>query len=203
MHTIKFLNGSVIQVACSNKSGISTVTDILGYPFFKDFRARSGRSELLKKGYWIRTENYPADWNIEKRIGIIRDPVTRITSCYADRVVKKNRNNSRNEIPSFDYFIRNLKEIQGLFPDIEAHSKTQIHWLGSRPELYDHIYSTNKLSNEFTNLISSIAEVEIPNTSHRKSSRGLSESFEITEEHKKIIRDFYAEEYDIWSDYFQ
>jgi hypothetical protein len=203
MHTIKFKNGTVIQVACPNKSGISTVTDILGYPFFGDFRARNGRSELLKSGQWIRTENYSKEWIISKKIAVLRDPVSRTASCFADRVLKKNRNGSRDKIPSFDYFVKNLKDIQEKFPDIKIHSETQIHWVGTDPSQFDYVFNTKQLSHEFTNVISELSGVSIPNTSHRKSSRGLSRSFEITEEHKRLIKEFYADEYKYWSNYFQ
>ena len=203
MHTIKFPNNKVVQVTCPNKSGISTVTDILGYPFFKEFRARGGRSELLKSGSWIKTKNYPKEWKIEKKIAVIRDPVTRTASCYADRVMKKNRNNSREAIPSFDYFVKNLKDIQEKYPDLKVHSETQIHWLGQDPTFWDIIINTKKLSTEFANEISKISDVKIPTTSHRKSSRGLSTSFEITDEHKNIIKDFYYKEYQIYGSYFQ
>lgn len=203
MHTIKFKNGTIIQVACPNKSGISTVTDILGYPFFNEFRARAGRSELLKSGQWIKTENYSKEWIVLKKIAIIRDPISRTASCYADRVLKKNRDNSRKHIPNFDYFVKNLKEIQIKFPDIKMHSETQIHWLGTDPDVFDYIFNTKQLSSEFTNIISELSGVKVPNTSHRKSSRGLSKTFEITKEQKDLIKEFYADEYKYWADYFQ
>lgn len=202
MHTVRFPNNKVVQVTCPNKSGISTVTDILGYPFFNEFRARGGRSRLLKTGNWIKTNNYSKEWVIEKKIAIIRDPISRTASCYADRVMKKNRNNSRSKIPSFDYFVKNLKTIQETFGDLAVHSRTQIHWLGEDPDFWDEIYNTNQLNTGFTNSISQISGVQIPNTSHRKGSGGLSKSFEITNEHKEIIKSFYAKEYEIYGSYF-
>lgn len=203
MHTVRFPNDKVVQVTCPNKSGISTVTDILGYPFFNEFRARGGRSRLLKTGNWIKTNNYSKEWVIEKKIAIIRDPISRTASCYADRVMKKNRNNSRDTVPSFDYFVRNLKQVQEQHHDLLVHSQTQLHWLGTDPNYYDYIFNTKQLSVEFANIISEISGVKIPTTSHRKSSRGLSKSFEITEEHKRLIKEFYADEYKYWGDYFQ
>ena len=205
MSIVIFPNKKIVKVMCPNKSGISTVTDILGYPFFKEFRARGGRSQLIKESKFF-TERDPAktqNLKLDCKIAIVRDPVSRTASCYADRVLKKNRNNSRETVPSFDYFVRNLKEVQEKHHDLLVHSQTQLHWLGEDPKYFDYIFNTSQLSNEFANVIGKISEVDIPNTSHRKSSRGLSSSFEITEEHKDIIKDFYYKEYQIWGSYFQ
>lgn len=205
MSVVVYPNNKIVKVMCPNKSGISTVTDILCYPFFNEFRARAGRSELIKEGKFFteRDPNKTNDFIFDSKIAIIRDPVSRIASCYADRVLKKNRDGSRNHIPTFDYFVKNLKTIQEEFHDLLVHSQTQIHWLGTDPSYYDHIFNTKQLSVDFANVISKVSGVNIPTTSHRKSSRGLSNSFEITNEHRAIIKEFYADEYTYWSSYFQ
>lgn len=205
MPVVVFPNNTAIRVRCPNKSGISTVTDILGYPFFNDFRARGGRSELIKDKVWFKEVDDPEvdSLDIKTNIAIIREPVSRLASCYADRVLKKNRNGSRDSIPSWDYFVRNLEEIQNTYKDLFIHGRTQIHWLGTDPAFYDYIFNTKQLSVEFANIISEVSGVRIPTTSHRKSSRGLSKSFEITNEHRAIIKEFYADEYKYWGDYFQ
>jgi hypothetical protein len=205
MPVVVFPNEKVVRVRCPNKSGISTVTDILGYPFFNNFRARGGRSELIKGKKWFKEINDPEleTLSIDVNIAVLRDPVSRLASCYADRVLKKNRNGSRDEIPSWDYFVRNLEDIQSKYKDLFIHSRTQLHWLGEDPSMYDYVFNTKQLSVEFASVISKTSGVDIPTTSHRKSSRGLSNSFNITDEHRKIIKEFYADEYRIWGDYFQ
>jgi hypothetical protein len=201
---VVYPNNKVVQVKCPNKSGISTVTDILCYPFFNEFRARGGRKELIRKGvYFTEKPKNTTDFQPDVKIAVIRDPVSRMASCYADRVLRKNRDFSRDAIPSWDYFISNLEKIMEEFPDIRHHAAKQTNWLGTDTNYYDYIFNTHQLSKEFTNVISNISETKIPNTSHRKSSRGLSKSFEITNHHKKLIKDLFPEEYTYWKNYFQ
>lgn len=200
---VTYHNGRAVKVSVGNKCGNTTAIDVLGYPFH-GFRARSGRAKLMKAGVYFRNEDLaPEDANIVARIAIVRDPVQRLASCYADRVLKKNRNGSRQYAPTWDHFVCNLEDIRKRSPDIRSHSRPQVAWTGTDNRIYTHVFTTKELSTKFTPLISQISGVEIPQSSRRKSSGGLSKTFEILPKHIEIIKDFYKEDYEVWGDYFQ
>jgi len=199
-----FENKHAVEVNVATKCGCSTVIDILGYPHFNEFRARKGRSKLIREKKFSRANKlYTTDIISISRIAVVRDPVERLISCYTDRILKKNRNGMRNYIPSFDYLVENLEALQKEFVDLRHHSIPQITWLGTAPAYYNYILSTKKLQSEFTPLISKISNISIPQTSHRKQSGRLRRTFEVTTENKKIIREKYADDYNIYGDYFQ
>lgn len=198
-----FPNEKAVEVAVATKCGCSTVVDVLGYPHFNGFRARSGRAKLLKeKKYFRNIDRYTEDFPIVSKIAVVRDPVERLASCFADRILKKNRNGMREHITSFDYLVNNLESLQKQFVDLRQHSRPQVMWLGEDPTYYDHIFTTKDLQTGFTPVISKISGVEIPQTSHRKPTGRLKNTFEVTDQQKKIIKEFYEDDYKFWGDYF-
>ena len=202
---VTYLNNNAIQVRVGNKCGNTTAIDILSYPHH-GFQGRSGRSRLMKQGVYFRNENLaPVSTNILANVAIIRDPVKRLASCYADRVLRKNRNNSRELAPTWDYFVKNLEEVRNRSVDVRKHSVLQTAWTGNDTSKFTHVILTDNITKEFTPLVSKISGVNIPATSHRKSSRGLSSKveLEITQEHIEIIKDYYKDDYEVWGNYFQ
>jgi hypothetical protein len=202
---VLYPTGNAIQVSVGNKCGNTTAIDILSFPHH-GFQGRRGRSRLMKQGVYFRNENLaPGTTKILANVAIIRDPVKRLASCYADRVLRKNRNNSREFAPTWDYFVKNLEEVRNKSADVKSHSRPQVAWTGNDTSKFTHIILTDNITKEFTPLVSKISGVNIPATSHRKSSRGLSSKveLEITQEHIEIIKDFYKDDYEVWGNYFQ
>lgn len=203
MPTVIFPNGKIVALHANNKCGISTVQSYLGYPFFFDMRGRNGKGELIEKGLWFAKDMGknvtapPAD----HRAAVIRDPVKRMTSIYTDRVLRKNRENCKEEITSWEIFVAELPKWQNKYKDILIHSMVQSDVLSDITS-YDKIFTTDQLSTDVRQWVSDLAGVVIP--PHKgKDGRGASESIIVTEQEKELIRNYYAKDYEVFSNYFQ
>ena len=202
MPVVKYPNNKIIEVACSNKSGISTVIDVMTHPYFDKAAGRKGKAQLIRNSVWFKSRKFlPEGTNIDYSIAIIRDPVQRIASCYADRVLKKNRNGSNEAIPDWNYFVENLDKVRHQFKDIGKHSIPQSALLGISPREYDYVFNTRQLGNEFVKTFQKLTECTIP-PSHSKSSGNIKSRFEITEKHRNLIKEYYQDDYLYWSEYF-
>lgn len=202
MPTVIFPNGKIVTLQANNKCGISTVTSYLTYPFFNELRGRNGKRELIEQGVWFDKEtnkkSLPA---ADYKGAVIRDPVSRMTSIYTDRVVRKNRENCNEEITSWEIFVNELPKWQEKYKDILIHSIPQTENLHN-PKYYNKIFLTGQLSYRVRKWLSKISEVEIP--AHRaKDGHGESEAIKVTKKQKKLIREYYAKDYEVFGDYFQ
>lgn len=203
MPTVVYPNGKVVTLHANNKCGISTVQSYLGFPIFNDMRGRNGKRELKDKGLWFdrevgkRFEAPPAD----HRAAVVRDPVSRMTSIYTDRIVRKNRDGSRDVITSWEMFVNDLPKWQEQFKDILIHSMVQADVLLD-PSEYEKIFTTKQLSTDVREWLSNISGVEIP--PHKgKDGRGMSEAIVVTPEQEALIKTYYAKDYEVFGDYFQ
>lgn len=203
MPTVIFPNGKIITLDANNKCGISTVQSYLGYPFFLDMRGRNGKFELKEKGLWFDKhmgKNFVAPI-ADHSAAVIRDPVKRMTSIYTDRVVRKNRENCKQEITSWELFVNELPTWQQKYKDILIHSMVQADVL-SDTNSYDKIFNTNELSTSVRKWISKHAGVKIP--PHKgKDGRGASEAIHVTPEQEKLIKKYYEKDYEVFGNYFQ
>jgi hypothetical protein len=91
------------------------------------------------------------------KFAIVRDPVSRILSCYANRVeyyceLSEGKLDSRAieaglcYDPSLSYFIRNLDGYRQYSPSIKHHTEPLTFFLGDEPEYYDKIYQIGDIA---------------------------------------------------------
>lgn len=203
MPTVIFPNGKIVTLHANNKCGISTVQSYLGYPFFFDMRGRNGKGDLIEKGLWFNKDmgkNFTAPVS-DYRAAVVRDPVKRMTSIYTDRVLRKNRENCKEEITSWEIFVNELPKWQKKYKDILIHSMIQSDVLSDIAS-YEKIFTTNQLSTDVRQWVSEHAGVVIP--PHKgKDGRGASESILVTEQQKELIKNYYAKDYEVLGNYFQ
>jgi len=108
-----------------------------------EFRWAEGQSVVSRDGY--------------VKIGFVRDPLDRLASLYRNRVIIKQWNEatqwlraSKLELdvnPSFEHFVENLGAYQKALPSVKHHSASQVTYLGSDPQFYDHLYSDKEIQN--------------------------------------------------------
>jgi len=202
---VKFPNQKTLFVACSKKCGTTSITSILGYPRLGRHAARQMKHELVPRKEWFKTLNrspYTLE-DMDYTIAVVRDPVRRLASCFLDRVLLKNRNNIKAEVDNWEDFINNLEYFRDKpeYTDLRRHSFPQVMILGTDTSRYDKIFKTSDIGNSLVNYIGKIANYNIIPIQTKVSSP-VKQELNITEEHKKIIRDYYSDDYTYWSNYF-
>jgi len=202
MPTVIYPNGKTISLHAANKCGISTVQSYLGYPIWGDMRGRNGKRELKDKGLWFdkeQSKRYIAP-SADHRASVIRDPINRMTSIYTDRVCRKNRENCLQDITSWNVFVKQFPKWQKKYKDILVHSLLQSEMLLDIQE-YERIFTTKQLGNDVRIWLGNLTNTKIP--PHRgKDGRGASESIIVTPEQEKLIKEYFAKDYQIFGDYF-
>jgi len=202
MPTVIYPNEKTVSLHAGNKCGISTVQSYLGYPYWKDMRGRNGKRELKDKGLWFdreQTKRYTAP-PADHRAAVIRDPISRMTSIYTDRVCRKNRENCLQDITSWDIFVKEFPKWQEQYKDIKTHSLLQTEMLLDISE-YEEIFTTKQLGKEVREWLGNIVGMNIP--PHRgKDGKGASEAIVVTTEQEKIIREYFVEDYKMFGNYF-
>lgn len=201
MPVLKLPNNKILEVAVNNKCGITSAISIMCYPYFNKHLARRGSNELIKKGLFSKSLDRAGWVKSDYKVAIVRDPISRILSCYADRVLIKNRKNVKENVTDWDYFINNLQKIQEEYKDIWHHSYPQVNRLGRDPSIYDKIFNTKNLNNEFPKFIGELYNTKIPSI-HTKSSGSIKNKINLTDKHLELIKEFYKEDYKYYGDYF-
>lgn len=202
MPTVTYSNGKTVTLHAANKCGISTVQSYLGYPFWYDMRGRNGKRILKDQGLWIDRDQFKKFTNpkADHKAAVVRDPVSRMRSIYSDRVIKKNRENCKQEITSWDLFVNEFPYWQEKYKDIKIHSILQSRILLS-PSSYDKIFTTKQLGDEVRKWLGNIVGVDIP--FHKgKDGKGASESIDITPSQTLLIKEYFSDDYKILGNYF-
>lgn len=202
---VKFPNKKTLYVRCSTKCGTTSATSIIGYPRSQQYLGRQMKHKLREYNeWWPREELYPHDINkIDYNVAIIRNPVERLISCYKDRIVYKNRNNIRDYVSSWDFFVTNLDDIRNKYQDIYLHTTPQTNLTGKDTSIFDRIFLTKQISTEFVKYISKISETNVQHVHAKRTDNIVFEEFEITKTHIDIIKNFYKLDYKVWNNYFQ
>lgn len=204
VHTLNFPNNNKLLITIPNKNGSSTAISMIGFPMLGEFKYRKARNPIMNKFNWKERqykkinkdewESYPV------RVAILRDPVKRFISCYNDRVVNKNKKNSRNYIKDFDFFINNIVEIQKKFRDINNHSRAQHLSIGEIKK-YTHVYTIDQLDTDFKDLIETHSNTPcIPLYTNKHSKKAP--TLIVTDEQTSKIKVLFAEDYKLYGIYF-
>ena len=126
-----------------------------GFPF-RRFRVQGkkwGVHDLVASDGFSATDHAAiAEWC---RIAVVRDPVSRVASCYADKVVAKQalaRLDPEAELgglpvaPSFADFVRHLPEYQRRSVVIAKHTRPLSFFLGRDPAYFDRLVPLRDLA---------------------------------------------------------
>lgn len=202
---VKFPNNKLLFVACSKKCGTTSITSILGYPRVGKHAARQMKKILVPHQEWFKTlDRSPYQLtDIENKIAVVRDPVRRLSSCFLDRVLLKNRNNIRNEVNNWEDFINNLEYFRSKeeYTDLRRHSFPQVLVIGKDVTLYNKVFKTSEIGNQLVSYVGALANCKIPPIQTKVSSP-VKQEIVITEQHRKIIKDYYSDDYTYWGNYF-
>lgn len=197
MSTARYKNGKVIEVHCPQKCGSTSMHTIL-----RESVILSHSSPTYRGNYWKRKA--PASLIIKNKIRIIRDPVSRLKSVFSDRVLKKNRDGSRDEIKDWNDFVLNLETYRKQFPDIGQHTRPQIG--PNTPEdfdsYYDQIFLMSEMSTKFINYINNLAEIKMLPI-HKKASGTENRNIVVTKKHLEIIQNYYKDDYRVIGKYLK
>ena len=157
-------------VIVPQKSGISTVTNILAYNVTNSIDTKTRSRRFLKRnqllyhvGSTLEEElNFVKENNIklDYLYGVVRNPLDRFISSYKDRILKKGHD--RLTDTSLDFAINNLHRMISKNTDFGKHSRLQTYWLGNNPKIYDRVFDTYELNTLFKPLIETYIEKDIP-----------------------------------------
>jgi hypothetical protein len=197
--TVLFPNKKSVSVNVANKCGSSTVRGILGYPRINGIIRHIPRHLRPHNEYYEGEETVP--FTVDYKFVIVRDPVERFLSIYRQRVLSISADNITEEVTSFDYFVKNYEDIKNRYPDIEKNGHLQTQEIGKDYQMYDSVFNTNSLAKKFRKRISKISEVEIP-VVHLKNTRKAPDNFDVTDEHRKIIKELFSDDYAYWQNFF-
>ncbi|MFN4098218.1 MAG: sulfotransferase family 2 domain-containing protein, partial [Pararhodobacter sp.] len=146
---------AVPKVACTSlKTMMFEVEN--GFPF-RPFTT-SGTAWWIHDFYTsIPFADLPHDRIADYRcIGVVRDPVQRLLSCYSNRVVhhrELSRDKARRPLreadlpfsPDLSTFVANLAGYMAAVPSIHHHARPMVDYLGHDPSYFDRVYTMAEL----------------------------------------------------------
>lgn len=194
MALAKYSNENILEIRSSQKCGSTTIHSLMRDSLVLDYKVDDIRPYFLKKVYEYKI--IPTH-----KIVVIRDPIARLISVYSDRVLKKNRNGSRNTIKDWNDFIVNLEKYRSMFPDINQHSRPQKFYIGEL-DYYDKIFFTRDLKDKIPDYIFQVSGVKV-NPLHKKSSNSESKNIVVTDKQKDLIKKYYKEDYELLKNYIK
>ncbi len=212
----KFAYMALPKAGCSTiKRSLATVDPEFAQKAaeFPEFAADEDRDALVHNVYKTR-RFWPATWAKYDhgwwRFCIVRDPVDRLLSCYADLVVKrrdlyKSRRLRRGLIdlpcdPDPDYFFQNIMAYSKAASTIRHHSASARWFLGPGLQDFDDIYPIERMS-DCIEAISSRSGVPLQYRHENKSGRGL-ELADLKPSTRKVLRKFLANDYAVLSRWY-
>lgn len=147
------------------------------------------------------------------RFTIVRDPIERLISAYADRVA--DRDDIRrsaisvflckllglNPHPSLDEFARNLHKYYLINDRIYRHVIPQIRYIGKDPQFFDRIFSIRQMD-KVLEYLSGITGKELLVVKHKNASISRFSVNDLSPEAMEKLRQFYRKDYEIYGSYF-
>jgi hypothetical protein len=199
----RFANGVTVSVHAAKKSGSTSLHRII----FNTLNSSWGVE--FRKGNWIRDTRFANSLSrfcaknpnikIDSRCAVIRDPLSRMRSIYKHSAVSHKRSPFKNnQIPSWEEFVINFRQIQKTYTNIRNHSQPQCSTIGD-PAQYDCVITLDKLDTEFPQWLEFHSGVAVKPV-HKKRTR--SNTITVTESQAKLIQEYFAEDYEAYKDYF-
>jgi hypothetical protein len=179
---------------------------------FRDFRV-NGQPKHIHSFYSSSPfSKVPHDKIIDhKKFCIIREPLSRIVSCYRNRVLYHQELSSRvitedmrsegiYPNPSLDDFCLNIEFYRSVSASIVHHTDPITVFLGEDPSYFDKIYSLGDIESFFADL-SALTGKKI--TPYKEQTGGPNVSIgDMSQEAREKIIDFYKNDYDVYANYF-
>ena len=145
------------------------------------------------------------------KVAVVRDPVKRIVSCYANKVVaqgalKRARiSDAQAEAgivrkPTIAQFVRDLETYQSLSPMIRHHSRPLSFFLGRRPEYFDRLFRMDQLP-ELVELVAARVD-RVPELRHAQKSKSSDVVVALSSEDRRRIEERFSEDLEIFGDRF-
>lgn len=137
-------------------------------------------------------------------MAVVRDPVKRLLSCYANRVIhhKELSEGKAGAVlraadlpcdPDLSTFVARLPEYCAAVESIAHHAMPMVHYLGHDPQFYTHLYpieATTTLQADVERLTGAKATLNRLQTKGPKIGRDALSAQELA-----LLKEFYAEDY--------
>ena len=202
-YLITYKNNNKLCVSVANKCGSSSCISIMGFPFLGNFKYRKDTNQINRKNWKIvslqKNTNNLSQYPI--RVAIVRDPVERFISCYKDRVVQRNKDNVKDIVLDFSYFVNNIEVIRTKYRDICRHTEPQVKSYGLNPKIFTHIINTQNINDQFIPLIEEVSYTQNIPIVYHKNSFAVSKIIPTKEERQKIKK-FYDIDYKFFGEFF-
>ena len=147
-----------------------------------------------------------------QRLAVVRDPLSRVLSCYRNRVAEKGAlsearvgpalaERNLKPDPSLSEFIGAFKRYQRVSPEVMHHSSPLSVFLGTDPSYYTKIYALSNIG-EFVAHVSETVGQQLELEHLQTGGPKLSVEADMTEQERAKIRRIFAEDYQIFGEYF-
>lgn len=188
MPLLRFKNEKILQIEVPHKCGSTTI-----------FRMFQHLAETHELDYWKISQQSPYYGQADYCIGIVRNPVERMKSCYWDRIVSRGK---AGEQFSWDYFVNNLPKIREQASDIKIHTLPLTWRLGNDPKVYNEIISTSEISKRIPSVVRELSGIKIEPVTAKRSANSKGKDTPVTDTHKQKIKDYFADDYNLYGEYF-
>lgn len=199
------IKNKTILADVPHKCGKSTVLNLLSYAVTgtvlpkMQIKKRLG-DVILYPGddwQWYQQNPMPLDY----RFAVVRDPVDRALSVWADRVIRKKQ--IELEDRSWNYFVKHFETLKQ-HPDIELHTRPQHTYINPDLNFYDGIFNVRKLSTDVRKALNKLLDTDCPlvRANQSRYESNLSTHPTVTLEQRKFFEDYYSRDYELFGSIF-
>jgi Sulfotransferase family len=135
--------------------------------------------------------------NNKVRFCIVRDPVERFISGFANRVVREKETGDL----TINGFIDNFDYYYWKFQNVESHFAPQTYTYGQDPNIYTNIYNIRQMP-EVKKMLESYSG-PLPDISINKTTDEVKQTLKLTDDQIALIKKKYAIDYEVFGKWFQ